>query len=83
MHADLVASDVLPELLPILLEETFLAFLTLPHLKLAAHAWQLPKLAALIKIILMREVGASSLPQGAQAGSSWGFAQPFPVITSF
>lgn len=74
---------VLPELLPALLEETFLAFLTLTHLKLAAHAQQLPKLAALSKIILMREVGPSSFPQRAQAEDSWGFAQPFPVIASF
>ena len=68
---------VLSEPLLSLLEETFLAFRTPTHHRLAAHTQQVPKFAALIKIILV------PLPQGPKAGVSCGFSQPFAVIMPF
>lgn len=57
-------THVLSEPLLSLLEETFLAFGT-------AHTQQLPKFAALIKIILV------PLSQALESWSLWGFLSPF------
>jgi len=62
---------VLSESLLSLLEETFLAFGTLTHRRLAAHPQELTNFAALIRIIL------ASLPQGPKVESGGVFLNPF------